>query len=164
MTAKRSSFNAVPVSELVARVVDPVLAKRAGMTTGLLQAWDEIVGDRIASCTRPERIRWARRATAEDPFEPATLIVACEGPAALIVQHMTDRIVDRVNAYLGFAAIGRVRIVQKPVTPQERRPPPRRALRPEEKQHVSARVAAVDDDGLREALARLGESVLAARR
>ena len=35
--------------------------------------------------------------------------------AALHLQHETGEIIDRVNAFLGFNAIGRIRIVQKPV-------------------------------------------------
>ena len=55
----------------------------------------------------------------DDPFEPAVLVVACEGAAALHLQHETGEIISRVNAFLGFSAIGRIRIVQKPVRPSE---------------------------------------------
>ncbi len=165
MAAKRPRFNAVPVSELVSGIIDPVLARRAGMTTGLIEAWDEIVGEQIGARSRPERIRWGRRATAEDPFEPATLVIACDGASALKVQHMADEIVARANAFLGFGAIGRVRIVQKPVSAM---PPPNRAparpLSVNEKERIAKCVASVDDEPLREALARLGENVAARRR
>ncbi|MCB1418612.1 MAG: DUF721 domain-containing protein, partial [Notoacmeibacter sp.] len=73
--------------------------------------------------SRPERIVWPRRASDDDPFEPATLVVACEGFAALALQHETNEVIARVNAFLGFAAIGRVKIVQKPVRAPEKPKP-----------------------------------------
>ena len=70
----------------------------------------------------------------DDPFEPAVLVVACEGAAALHLQHETSEIIGRVNAFLGFSAIGRIRIVQKPVTRVSHKPKPApRALSPDEK-------------------------------
>ena len=89
---------------------DPVLRKRAGVSIGLVQSWDEIAGAKLARSSRPEKIVWPRRLHEEDPFEPATLVIACEGAAALHLQHETGEIIGRVNAFLGFAAIGRIKI------------------------------------------------------
>ena len=61
MTGKRRQGNAVPVSDLAAGVLDPVLRKRAGITIGLVQSWEEIAGERLAQTTRPEKIVWPRR-------------------------------------------------------------------------------------------------------
>ena len=44
-------------------MIDPVLAKRAGINTLLLGSWDEIAGEDFADCTRPEKIAWPRRAS-----------------------------------------------------------------------------------------------------
>ena len=105
----------MPVSDLASAILDPVLRKRAGISIGLVQSWDEIAGPRLAGHTRPEKIVWPRRMHEDDPFQPATLVIACEGFAALHVQHETGEIIGRVNAFLGFNAIGRIKIVQKPV-------------------------------------------------
>ena len=107
----------MPISDLATAILDPVLRKRAGISIGLVQSWEEIAGPRLAHRSRPEKIQWPRRAHEDDPFEPATLVIACEGAAALYLQHETGEIIGRVNAFLGFAAIGRIRIVQKPVSP-----------------------------------------------
>ena len=106
-----------------------MLRKRAGISIGLVQSWEEIAGPRLAGASRPEKIQWPRRMHEDDPFEPATLVVACEGMAALHLQHETGEIIGRVNAFLGFEAIGRIRIVQKPVLPATSRPKPRAARR-----------------------------------
>lgn len=164
MTGKRREGNAVPVSDLAAGVLDPVLRRRAGITIGLVQSWDEIAGEKLARTTRPEKIVWPRRLTEDDPFEPATLVIACEGIAALHLQHETGEVIARVNAFLGFTAVGRIRIVQKPVAAAPKRRPGLRALDRAEKDRVEAMVGGIEDEGLRSALARLGGSVIASRR
>lgn len=155
----------VPVSDLASDLLDPVLRRRAGLSIDLVQCWTEIVGERLAERTRPEKIAWPRRLTEDDPFEPATLIIACEGPAALHVQHETSEIIARANAFLGFVAIGRVKIVQKPVQahrPEVRRQP--RALSEEERNRLARITGGIEHEGLKESLERLGQSILGSRR
>jgi len=160
MTGKRRDGNAVPVSDLAVGILDPVLRKRAGITIGLVQSWDEIVGARLAAATRPERIAWPRRLHEDDPFEPATLVVASEGVAALHLQHETGEVIARVNAFLGFVAIGRLKIVQKPVAAAPRKRAAPRNLNGTEAERLDRLVQGIEDDGLRAALARLGRSVI----
>lgn len=164
MTGKRRGGNAVPVSDLAVGILDPVLRRRAGITIGLVQSWDEIVGARLAAQTRPQKIAWPRRAQEDDPFEPGTLVVACEGMAALHLQHETGEVIARVNAFLGFSAIGRLKIVQKPVAAAPKRRPAPRGLSGEEAARLDRLVDGIEDDGLRAALARLGRSVIGERK
>jgi hypothetical protein len=90
------------------------------------------------------------------------LVIACEGIAALHVQHETSEIISRANAFLGFGAIGRVRIVQKPVRTEAGQARPRlRSLNASEKLRLSALVSEIEDDDLRASLERLGASVRA---
>ena len=165
MAGKPRFGNPVPISDAAMAVLDPVLRKRAGLSVALLQSWEEVVGPRIAARSRPEKLQWPRRIADDDAFSPATLVVACDGMAALHVQHETSEIIARVNAFLGFAAVGRIRIVQKPVVTNT--PPPRPKPRPlsdREKMAVAGSVAAIEDSGLREALERLGRSVIGSRK
>lgn len=161
MAGKWQSRNPVPVSDLTSRILDPVLRKRAGISIGLVQSWEEIVGPRLATSTRPEKIQWPRRMSEDDPFEPAVLVIACEGPAALHVQHETGEIIGRVNAFLGFGAVGRIRIVQKPVAAARAAPPPKaKPLSEVEEARLAKTVGGIEDERLRESLARLGATVL----
>ena len=164
MAGKAPRRNAVPVSDLAAAVLDPVLRKRAGISIGLVQSWEDIVGPALAPVSRPERIRWPRRRHEEDPFEPALLVIACSGAAALRIQHQTGEIIGRVNAFLGFPAVGGIRIVQKPVAAApEKRKPGLRPLSGAERQRLAGRLAPIEDDDLRASLERLGETVLGSR-
>ncbi len=87
MAGKPSFRNPVPVSDLAGGILDPMLRRRTGMSLALVQSWEEIAGSRLAARSRPEKIQWPRRLHEDDPFEPATLVVACEGVAALHLQH-----------------------------------------------------------------------------
>ena len=165
MAAKKPFGNPVPVSDLATAILDPVLRKRAGISIGLVQSWEEIVGQRLAAASRPEKIQWPRRMTEDDPFEPAVLVVACEGLAALHLQHQTGEVVSRVNAFLGFNAIGRIRIVQKPLAgPARKQKPALRPLSGLEKTRLWGVVAPVEDEGLRASLERLGATILGQRK
>lgn len=161
MAGKGPRRNAAAISDLATEILDPVLRKRAGISIGLVQAWEDIVGPRLARNSRPEKIQWPRRMSDDDPFEPAVLVIACEGLAALHIQHETSELIGRVNAFLGFSAIGRIRIVQKPVQKvQPRERPKPRPLTSEEAARVERTVGKIEDDGLRASLERLGATVL----
>ena len=165
MAGKRWTGNPVPVSDLANAILDPVLRKRTGISVGLVQSWEEIVGPRLAHNTRPEKIQWPRRMHEDDPFEPAVLIVACSGPAALHLQHETGEIIGRVNSYLGFNAIGRIRILQKPVSSAAAKPRPRlRKLTDAEQGKLAGTVQYIEDEGLKASLEKLGASILGSRK
>ena len=165
MAGKGHNRNPVAVSDLAMQILDPVLRRRAGISIGLVQSWEEIVGPRLARSSRPEKIQWPRRIGDDDPFEPAVLVVACEGAAALHLQHETGEIIGRVNAFLGFSAVGRIRIVQKPITSISRKPKPvPRALSQEEKVRLARTVGEIEDDGLRASLERLGATIVGTRK
>ncbi len=122
MSEPKSRRGFRPLADMASGLVDPMLQKRAGINLALLQSWEDIVGPAIGATSRPLRILWPRRLREDDPFSPATLIIACEGFAALQVQHETGEIINRINGFLGFSAIGRIRIEQKPpVLPVKRR-------------------------------------------
>jgi hypothetical protein len=152
------------VYELAVGVLDPVIARRAGMRVDLLAAWPELVGPMHAPFSRPEKIVWPRSAADEEPFQPGMLVVACEGARAVLFQHETLEIIERVNAYFGFKAVNRIRIVQKPV-PQLR--PKARLVEPvvdaEAAGRIAAAVSGIADGKLRKSLEKLGRGVFSRR-
>ena len=157
--ARRSG--AQPVADLVGALMDPILRKKAGMTTGLVAAWPEIAGPRLEKSTRPEKLVWPARRSDLDPFEPATLVVACEAAAALRLQHQTSELLARINAFFGFAAVARIKLVQKPVN-RERpdRRPTLRDLGPADATRIDEMVERIEDPRLRKALRAFAEASL----
>lgn len=150
----------VQISEIANLVLDPVLARRAGINTTLLGMWDDIVGPDFAGCTRPEKINWPRRASQDDSFLPGTLTIACEGANALFLAHSQHQLIQRLNSVFGFPAVDRVKIVQKPVSDSKRRPKTTPDLPQADKRRLADMVSNIEDPKLREALTRLGKGVL----
>jgi len=153
----------VPLAELVGKVVDPVIARRGFATGDLIAAWPAIVGQAYAECTQPERILWPRTAEGAEPA-PGVLFLKVDGPRAIFLQHELPQIRERINALLGYAAIGQIRIAQGPV--QTRTRPAKRPadpLSPGAEAELAKRIGSVADERLRSALDRLGRGVLAER-
>ncbi|MCO4318447.1 DciA family protein [Phyllobacterium sp. 21LDTY02-6] len=163
MSNERDKRGFRPLADPASGVLDPVLRKRAGVAIELVQSWEEIVGPALGEQSRPLKLIWPRRAHEDDPFQPATLLIACQGFTAMRLQHETGELISRVNAFLGFSAVGRIKIEQKPVSqPVKRRP----ALPPVDAataSRINRSVGGIEDDGLREALQRLGQTIHAAR-
>lgn len=165
MTERPSKRGFRPLADMTSGLMDPMLQKRAGINLALLQSWEDIVGPVVGASSSPLRILWPRRLHEDDPFRPATLVIACEGFAALQIQHETGEIVARVNGFLGFSAIGRIRIEQKPpVLPARRKARRLAPLAPAEERRIEHATDGIEDDALRAALARLGKNILAEKR
>ena len=145
------------LSQIAGQAIADAFAKQGFASTGVITHWPSIVGAEIADHAEPMRMIWPRRVHEDDP-EPATLVLRVEGPVALEIQHLSGVIIERVNRFFGFRAVGRIQIRQAPLTRRERKKPP-----PGPDPEVVARLAAgmtdVADDGLRDALARLGAAV-----
>ena len=152
----------VQIAEITNGLIDPILAKRAGINTLLLGSWDEIAGEQFAGCSRPERIRWPRQDGPDETgggFAPGLLTIACEGARALFLMHQEAELISRVNSFFGFRAISQIRIVQKAVNIPPRKPKAR-PLDAKEKNRLASMLAEVEDPRLRAAMERLGTGVI----
>ncbi len=154
------------ISELTNGIVDPVLAKRAGINTTLLGCWDEIAGEDFADCTRPEKIAWAKRSGPgmDDRYQPGVLTIACEGARALFLTHAQGELIQRINGFFGFHAVHQIRIVQKPVSVASKRsrtPPP---LKGEAARKLESMMDGIEDEKIRAAIQRLGTAMVWKRR
>ncbi len=73
-------------------------------------------------------MQWPRPVEGQ-PQEPATLILRVEGPMALEIQHSSDVILQRVNRFFGWSAVGRLALRQAPLS-RRKGPAPCRAPDP----------------------------------
>jgi len=154
------------ISEVANGIIDPVLARRAGISTALLGSWDEIAGEEFADCTRPEKIAWPRQDGFDDGsgYQPGVLTIACEGARALFLAHAQGELIARINGFFGFPAVRQVRIVQKPVSQAASRRPAIQPLRGEAARRLEDMMGGIDNEPLRKAIARLGTAVLQKKR
>src|SRR5262249_42576517 len=145
------------LGELARRMLGETFARQGFASTDLVTRWPDIVGAEISAHCEPIRMQWPRGGSVDDP-DPATLVLRVEGPAAIEIQHLSSVILERVNRFFGWRAVGRLALRQAPLT--RRQPPVRRpASDPETTARVAATLTDVADEGLRLALARLGAAI-----
>jgi hypothetical protein len=163
---KPRAFFAKQLRDVAGKVVGKSFVQQGFGSAELVTRWTEIVGADIAAHSEPVKVQWARSAPHHSSSkgersagmqEPGTLLLRVEGPAAIEIQHLTNVICDRVNQFLGWRAVTRIRLQQAPL---------RRGERKRARGHdpvVAARIAAtlpeIGNEELRQALARLGAAV-----
>jgi hypothetical protein len=155
--SKPGPISAKPLSVLLSDVFSEAYAKQGFAARELVTRWAEIAGSEIAAHSEPLKIRWPRPVQGELP-EPATLVLRVEGPMALEIQHASDIILERVNRFFGWSAVGRLALQQAPLSRRDR-PAASRAPDPESVAKVAETLSSVEDEQLRAALARLGASI-----
>lgn len=149
------------IGALIGGVIEPVCAKRGFATADLIGAWDEIVGPRYAGATQPEKIVWPRRDSAS--AKSATLVVRVDAGMAIYLQHEIGLVLQRINSFLGFEAIGTLRIIQGPVErPRAPTRPAEPSVSPAAARAIGESLAEVESETLRAALERLGRQVYGA--
>ena len=154
---KPGYISAKPLSVLLGGVFSEAFAKQGFASRELVTRWAEIAGTDIAKFSEPLKIQWPRPVEGQEQV-PATLILRVEGPMALEIQHSSDAILQRVNRFFGWNAVGKIALRQAPLS----RPKVRRTIKPLEPAavaEVAKGLASVEDDELREALARLGATI-----
>ncbi len=134
----RHPYGPRPLAALMPALTRPAFKRRSPATTQLLLDWAEIVGPALAATAIPKRL------------VGTTLTLACSGPTALELQHLSAALLGRINAHLGRTAVEHLRFVQDGAPPPPP-PPPRRA--------PPVAVADMPDGELRDALARLGGAI-----
>jgi hypothetical protein len=155
--SKPGPISAKPLSVLLSDVFSDAYAKQGFAARELVTRWAEIAGPEIAAHSQPLKIQWPRPVEGQ-PQEPATLVLRVEGPMALEIQHASDVILQRVNRFFGWSAVGRLALRQAPLSRRDR-PPVFRAPDAKAVAKVAETLASVEDEELRAALARLGASI-----
>lgn len=149
------------LSETTSKLLDPILRKRAGLNIELMDNWSHLVGEDVAETTMPIKIIWSRRTCQDDPFQPATLVVACEGYAAMRLTHESGEILQRINAFFGYIAINRIKIEQRSLQNAVKKTVKQPFLNECDRQLVDQMASGIEDDALRQSLCKLGFSVFA---
>lgn len=157
------------VGAFVPRLTRKAFEKYGFSAATLLTDWTTIAGEALASYTMPERLKWPRNTAAGDTVidergrPGATLVLRVEGPRALEVSHRQHQILERINAFFGYAAVTDLKIIQAPIGP----PSPRSThcqSRPAQPTTAPVDLSRVTDERLRTALARLYDGVSRAPR
>ena len=153
---KPSRAFARPLRDIVGKAVGNTFRKQGFASAELVTRWTEIAGAEIAAHSEPIKIQWPRPTEGEER-ELGTLVLRVDGPAAIEIQHLTGVICERVNRFLGWRAVARIGLRQAPL--RHGAVKPRRTPDAAAAARVAATLSDIDNEELRQALARLGAAV-----
>lgn len=138
------------------------LDQKFGRSASSLEArWPEIVGERMARVSRPQKIIKGKGNTG------GVLELRVVGPASLLVQHQQHEIIEQVNLFLGANTIEKIRIQQGPVkplvtataAPKSRKLAPLPPIPPAAEAELEASLEDLPEP-LRKALTKLGKAAI----
>ncbi len=124
--ASGTSTARVRSATLVPALTRPAFRRRAPAAAQVFADWAGIVGPGLAAVTTPRQL------------QGGTLVVACAGPVAMELQHLSVELLSRINRHLGGRTVGRLRFVQDVRTA----PVPRAAAEPSPAARTAAERAA----------------------
>ena len=149
----RKARQAQPLSTLIGKITVASFEARGLAAAGIAAEWPAIVGEAVAACSWPDRLR-----------RDGTLRVCVSGPVAVELQHLEPQILERIAAYYGYRAVTRIAYVNR--APSRLAPPIAGPEAPpkidsESAARVETTVGSTRDGRLKAALAGLGRAVLA---
>ena len=153
----KHAYKARAIGELARPTAHKALGGRTMALRELILNWPLAVGRELAAGTRPEKLSRARAGE-------ACLTLAVDPSRALFVQHDAQRYVERVNAYVGYALIKSLRIVQRTVRIEARSDGVDKTaavLDPAESRGIAAKLSRIDDEETRAILQEMGELIAA---
>ena len=144
-----------PIAADLVRLIGKPLGKRGFGEGGLIAEWQAVVGEEIARHCAPLKLSFPRGQRRE-----GTLTLLAPGAFATELQHLTPQLLERINGYLGYGAIARLKIEQGRLPPRKRvanlEPAPLSAA---EKSRLDSDLKPIADEGLKQALDALGRAV-----
>jgi hypothetical protein len=154
---KPRKLSARAIADVAGRCVGRAFSRQGFTSVELITRWEDIVGQAIAIHAEPVKIQWSRQSDPDDA-EPATLVLRVEGPTILEIQHLSNVILERVNSFLGYRAVGRLALRQAPLQ-RTRKPMRPRPPDPASVSRIVGQLADIADQDLRTALGRLGAAI-----
>lgn len=145
-----------PLARIVPAIAAKALGKKGQAFGALLGDWASVMGPDLGARTVPCKLVFpaGRR-------EGATLHLRAHGAAALEIQHAEPQLVERINAFFGYQAVSRLKLIQAPPPAPARPAWRRRPVSAAEEARIRAAVAGIEDEEMREALAGLGRAIAA---
>ena len=168
MAAKPKITFLQPVHQCTWPVLQKSFAKYGFSASDILTNWRAIVGDELAARAIPHRISWPRSPkTISESLDghqangSGTLVVRAEdGPSAVEIQHLELEIIERINVFYGYSAIGRLKVIQGSLGfVRLERPKKRKQLSNDQARHLESLIETTLNGPLSEALNRLGRGV-----
>lgn len=107
--SKRRKFSGLAtLAPEIRAITKKALGARGFAGSDILEYWEDIVGADLARGVAPQKLVFER-----DNRTHGTLVVKSSGGAfAMLFEHQKERVIQRVNAFFGYPAVSRIKIIQ----------------------------------------------------
>lgn len=155
---KRRKFSGLAtLAPEIRAITKKALGARGFAGSDILEYWEDIVGTDLARGIAPQKLSFEK-----DNRTRGTLVVKSAGGAfAMLFEHQKDRVIQRINAFFGYPAVSRIKIIQGALKlksdPIKLRPKP---IPKEELEILEEKVGIIEDEELRERAFKIGQALL----
>ncbi len=155
------TFKTKSIADLASKINSRAFRRYGFAKSDIVLHWKEIVGEILARSSLPERLAMPRE-TEKEEGKAGVLHIRVEGSFAPEMQHLEPLVIDRINSYYGFRAVGRLVFhhghleqthrAGKYVLP---------ILSDSQKQELNLLLKGIKDDKLRQSLFNVGAEIMA---
>ena len=154
------------VSKTIMPLAKQLLGAKGMLEMEILSDWTAIVGEELAQYSLPQKISFRKDERSNGTLE----LLVLSGAFALEIQHRESQILNKINAYFGYDAVAKLKIIQnscpenflftkKPIYNLKKN-----LVSPEEHNYITEIIKDVDNNELRRHLEILGEAVLGSKK
>ncbi len=106
--AKRSATGLNSLASQASPLIKKMLKKNGITAVELFGAWEQIVGEEVAKFTIVQKLDFGRG----KKDNGCLYVIVPSGAYALELQYKEPFIIERINTYMGYLAVGSIRIIQ----------------------------------------------------
>lgn len=158
MTDRRKFSGLATLAPEIRAITKKALGARGFAGSDISEFWEDIVGTDLARGVAPQKLTFEK-----DNRTHGTLVVKSAGGAfAMLFEHQKERVMQRINAFFGYPAVSRIKIVQGAL--KIKSIPPKTVLKTipkDELQALQEKVGIIEDEELRERTFEIGKALLA---
>ncbi|MDR1694727.1 MAG: DUF721 domain-containing protein [Lactobacillaceae bacterium] len=166
MNNGRKTKDLYSISNIITPFAKKILGKRGFVEVDIIINWDKIVGADLAKYTSPQKIDFKKNERGNGTLYIETI----SGAFALEVQHKEKIVIEKINAYFGYNAISKLRIIQNPnmaeasIDEKEDENPKKTLVTRVEETYINEMVKDLDSSKLKDVLTKLGIEVASANK
>jgi len=140
-----------PIAERASRASH----NRYGRTFGMLALnWPLVIGEKFAQDSHPEKLMFPKGENIN-----GQLTLAVNSYKAIYFQQIQKEMIERINTYLGYKAIDRIRFIQKRLLKSQPKLKKQIKLSHEDQVSLEKKLELIQDDDTRNKLKSIGEYV-----
>ena len=155
----RKSFGLATLAKSLQPYTKQILGKRGFVEIDVLTNWDKIIGDDLAQYSIPVKIDFQKN----EKSNGRLFINVPSGAFAIELELRQKIIIEKVNTYFGYNAVSSIRLIQNagafPDLDDEDPVEEKILISKEEENFIDDISKDIENDKLREILAKLGKSV-----